>query len=94
LSQPPERSPSPPACARTSSVPWPSTLTCRAGSGSLIVQEHCHRLDRAHEVGYLETDKRENVRFYERFGFAVMAEEPVIGVPNWFKRREPRSAGS
>jgi len=45
-------------------------------------------------IGYLETDKRENVRFYERFGFEVIAREPVIGVPNWFMRREPRSAGS
>ena len=59
------------------------------GIGSLIVQEHCRRLDGAGEVGYLETDKRENVRFYERFGFEVIAEEPVIGVPNWFMRREP-----
>jgi hypothetical protein len=24
----------------------------------------------------------------------VIAEEPVIGVANWFMRREPRSAGS
>jgi pimeloyl-ACP methyl ester carboxylesterase/ribosomal protein S18 acetylase RimI-like enzyme len=64
------------------------------GIGSLIVQEHCRRLDRAREVGYLETDKRENVRFYERFGFEVIAEEPVIGVPNWFMRREPRPPGS
>jgi len=59
------------------------------GIGSLIVQEHCRRLDMAREVGYLETDKRVNVRFYERFGFEVVAEEPVIGVPNWFMRREP-----
>lgn len=36
------------------------------GIGSLIVQEHCRRLDSAREVGYLETDKRENVGFYER----------------------------
>ena len=61
------------------------------GIGSLIMREHCRRLDAAHEVGYLETDKRENVRFYERFGFEVIAEEPVIGVPNWFMRREPRA---
>ena len=64
------------------------------GIGSLIVQEHCRRLDSAGEVGYLETDKRENVRFYARFGFEVIAEEPVIGVPNWFMRREPVTAGS
>jgi ribosomal protein S18 acetylase RimI-like enzyme len=57
------------------------------GIGSLIMQEHCRRLDAAGEVGYLETDKTENVRFYERFSFEVVGEEPVIGVPNWFMRR-------
>ena len=60
------------------------------GIGSLIMQEHCRRLDGASEVGYLETDKAENVRFYERFGFEVTGEAPVIGVPNWFMRRAPR----
>jgi ribosomal protein S18 acetylase RimI-like enzyme len=57
------------------------------GVGSLLMQEHCRRLDRTREIGYLETDKRENVRFYERFGFEVVGEEPVLGVPNWFMRR-------
>jgi hypothetical protein len=45
----------------------------------------------ARRTPYLETDKTENVRFYERFGFEVIGEEPVIGVPNWFMRRGPRS---
>jgi ribosomal protein S18 acetylase RimI-like enzyme len=60
------------------------------GIGSLIMQEHCRRLDRAREAGYLETDKAENVRFYERFAFEVIGEGPVIGVPNWFMLRPPR----
>jgi ribosomal protein S18 acetylase RimI-like enzyme len=60
------------------------------GIGSLIMQEHCRRLDGAREVGYLETDKPDDVRFYERFGFQVIGEEPVLAVPNWFMRREPR----
>jgi GNAT superfamily N-acetyltransferase len=63
----------------------------RQGIGSLIMQEHCRRLDAASEVGYLETDKPENVRFYERLGFEVTGDEPVIGVPNWFMRRPPVS---
>jgi GNAT superfamily N-acetyltransferase len=62
------------------------------GIGSLIMQEHCRRLDAAREVGYLETDKPENVRFYERFGYEVIGEQPVIGVPNWFMRRPARSS--
>ena len=64
------------------------------GIGSLIMQEHCRRLDSAREVGYLETDKPENVRFYERFGFEVIGEQPVIAVPNWFMRRPPASGVS
>jgi ribosomal protein S18 acetylase RimI-like enzyme len=59
------------------------------GTGSLIMREHCRRLDAGGHVGYLETDKRENVRFYGRFGFEVIGEEAVIGVPNWFMRRAP-----
>lgn len=59
------------------------------GIGSLIMAEHCRRLDERGEVGYLETDKAENVRFYRRFGYDVVGEEPVIGVPNWYMRREP-----
>jgi ribosomal protein S18 acetylase RimI-like enzyme len=57
------------------------------GIGTHIMQEHCRRLDAAGEVGYLETDKPENVRFYERFGYVVVGEEAVLGVPNWFMRR-------
>jgi ribosomal protein S18 acetylase RimI-like enzyme len=64
------------------------------GIGSMMMEEHCRRLDRAGELGYLETDKAENVRFYERFGFEVSGEAPVLGVPNWFMRREPRGAAA
>ena len=59
------------------------------GIGSLLMREHCWRLDGDRAVGYLETDKPNNVRFYERFGFEVVREEPVLGLPNWFMRREP-----
>jgi ribosomal protein S18 acetylase RimI-like enzyme len=68
----------------------------RQGIGSMIMQEHCRRLDAAREVGYLETDKPENVLFYERFDYEVIGEERVIGVPNWFMRRpavSSRAAG-
>jgi hypothetical protein len=58
------------------------------GIGSLILSEHCRTLDEQRLAGYLETDKRENVRLYERFGYRVIAEASVIGVPNWFMFRE------
>jgi ribosomal protein S18 acetylase RimI-like enzyme len=64
------------------------------GIGSLIMHEHCRRLDGAREVGYLETDKAENVGFYERFGFEVIGEEPVLGARNWFMRRPPADSRS
>ena len=63
------------------------------GLGTLMLAEYCRRLDAAREVGYLETDKPENVRFYEKQGFETVGEAEVLGVPNWFMRRAPRRAG-
>lgn len=60
------------------------------GIGSRILTAYCERLDQAGEPAYLETDKPENVRLYERFGFEVTGEAEVIGVPNWFMWREAR----
>ncbi|MDQ6914562.1 MAG: GNAT family N-acetyltransferase [Actinomycetota bacterium] len=60
------------------------------GIGSQIMREYCARLDAGGELGYLETDKAANVRFYERFGYSVMDEAEVLGTPNWFMQRPPR----
>ena len=57
--------------------------------GSQMLERFCARMDSEGEVAYLETDKPENVRFYEKFGFATTAEADVLGIPNWFMRREP-----
>jgi hypothetical protein len=38
-------------------------------------------------VAYLETDRRANVHFYQKFGFTVVAEADVMGVSNWFMSR-------
>lgn len=61
------------------------------GVGSQILAEHCRRLDADGTMGYLETEKPENVRLYERFGYRVVGQAQVIGVPCWFMRREPSS---
>jgi ribosomal protein S18 acetylase RimI-like enzyme len=61
------------------------------GIGSKLMLAFCARMDAAGEVSYLETDKALNVRFYERFGFEVMGEEEVLGVPNWFMIRRPEN---
>jgi ribosomal protein S18 acetylase RimI-like enzyme len=58
------------------------------GIGTLLLSAYCRRLDDADLFAYLETDKTENVRLYERFGFVVTAEADVIGVKNWFMTRE------
>ena len=50
--------------------------------------EYTRRLDAGGEDAYLETDKPENVALYGRFGFEVVEEAEVLGVPNWFMWRE------
>jgi len=60
------------------------------GVGSRMMRVFCARMDAAGEDAYLETDKPENVRFYERFGFEVVGQEEVLGVPNWFMLRKAR----
>jgi ribosomal protein S18 acetylase RimI-like enzyme len=62
----------------------------RRGIGTALMTAFCERVDRDHALAYLETDKAENVGFYERFGFETVAKADVIGVPNWFMRREAR----
>jgi predicted N-acetyltransferase YhbS len=59
------------------------------GIGGALLGEYCKRIDAVGMASYLETDKVENVRLYERFGFDVTGEANVIGVSNWFMMREP-----
>jgi GNAT superfamily N-acetyltransferase len=58
----------------------------RQGIGGLLLAEFCRRIEGG-PFAYLETDKKENVTFYERHGFAVTGEEVVLGVPNWYMER-------
>ncbi len=60
------------------------------GIGSVLLKVFCDRMDTARVLAYLETDKSENVRFYNRFGFEVVAEDDVVGVRNWFMARPNR----
>ena len=59
------------------------------GFGSAMLAVHAADLDREGLAGWLETDKAENVRLYERFGYVVVEQTDVLGVPNWFMRRAP-----
>jgi predicted N-acetyltransferase YhbS len=58
--------------------------------GRFLMEQYCQHLDQGGHTGYLETDRRENVDFYARFGFEVIAEIPVLGVPNFLMNRQPR----
>jgi ribosomal protein S18 acetylase RimI-like enzyme len=57
------------------------------GIGTALLAAFCARLDEGKARAYLETDKTENVRFYRKFGFDVVAQADVLGVPNWFMSR-------
>lgn len=57
------------------------------GIGSKLLRVFSARMDAAGDGAYLETDKPINVRLYERFGFEVVGEQEVLGVPNWFMLR-------
>jgi GNAT superfamily N-acetyltransferase len=57
------------------------------GVGTQIMSEHCTRMDSLAATSYLETDKAINVRFYQKLGYQIMADAPVLGTTNWFMKR-------
>ncbi len=63
-------------------APWPAGRPAGGqgqGIGSRLLESFCEHLGRLQAAGYLETDRLENVRLYERFGFSVTGEAPVYG---------------
>jgi GNAT superfamily N-acetyltransferase len=59
------------------------------GIGRLMMEALCREIDQSGEVSYLETDKPENVRFYEQFGFRVTDEATILETRNWYMQRPP-----
>jgi len=57
------------------------------GIGGKMMDELCREIDELPDVSYLETDKPENVRFYERFGFKVSGESTVLETRVWYMER-------
>lgn len=57
------------------------------GIGRLLMQHYCDELDRTGSEGYLETDRKKNIKFYESFGFRIMGELSVLGVKNYLMWR-------
>src|SRR5436305_636780 len=52
------------------------------GIGTILLKQCCERIDKSGKAAYLETGKPQNVRFFERFGFHVVAEQDIFGIPN------------
>lgn len=63
----------------------------RLGIGALMLKRFSELTDADGGIAWLETDQPENVRFFERFGFLTVLRDDVLGIPNWYMRREPRS---
>ena len=61
------------------------------GIGSELLRVVCAQMDAGRESAYLETDKVQNVGFYERFDFEVLGERTVLGATNWFMIRRPHA---
>jgi GNAT superfamily N-acetyltransferase len=62
----------------------------RAGLGRALLAALCARADADGTFCYLETDRPENVPFYESGGFAVVGESRCLGVRIWHMRRPAR----
>ena len=61
------------------------------GHGGDLLRPALDRCDRSNTPAYLETQKPENLPFYERFGFTVRDELRVANSPTvWTMWREPR----
>ena len=61
------------------------------GIGTAMLGAFCAVVDGTGAHAYLETDKHENVRLYQRFGFTVVESAEVLGVPNWFMWRAAKT---
>lgn len=61
------------------------------GVGSMLMERFCKEVDACQAKAYLETDTDKNVRFYEKFGFALVAESEILGVKNRFMIRVPKT---
>lgn len=58
------------------------------GIGSLLMERFCREVDQCSAKAYLETDLDKNVRFYEKFGFRVIAQSEIFQVNNRYMLRD------
>ena len=62
-----------------------------SGIGSRLMERFCKEVDTCPAKAYLETDLDKNVRFYEKFGFKVVAESEIFDVKNRYMLRGSRT---
>lgn len=60
----------------------------RRGYARQLMTQTSEHIDAEGGAAYLETDLAVNVAFYETFGFTVVGQQDVLGVPNWFMSRD------
>jgi len=60
------------------------------GIGRAVMGALCEELDAEQRVGWLETNKERNIRFYSGLRFELVAQATALGVESWFMRRDPR----
>jgi len=57
------------------------------GLGSMLLEYLTAKADQVHVGCYLETATRVNLPLYQRYGFRIIHEEEIIGLPTWFMWR-------
>lgn len=57
------------------------------GLGSMLLEHLTAKADEAHVGCYLETASRVNLPLYQRYGFRIIHETEIIGLPAWFMWR-------
>lgn len=62
----------------------------RGGVGTALITAFLAQADATEESVWLETDRPENVAFYQRAGFVAAGEVRVFGVPVWLMQRPAR----
>ena len=65
----------------------------RRGIGQALLAAWLAEVDADATCAYLETDRPENVAFYERAGFTSLGETRIFSVPVWRMRR-PAASGA
>jgi GNAT superfamily N-acetyltransferase len=57
------------------------------GIGSALVRAFGEMVDAGGSPAFLETDLEKNARLYAKFGFEIIDQATVIGIPMWFMWR-------